>query len=260
MDKKEKTYAVKSISRAADILFCLSNDVNTVTDIARQCKLNKSTAHRLLRALKESYLAMQDPVNQKYYLGPLITRLSSNPLTTHNYLITSAIEDMKRLWNMVEETVTLNIMIGIQYVRLHEMPSKHDLRVIDTYDPVGPIFIGATAKVLLSQLTDEDLTGAMKTLSFKQVTEHSVTNKKILTAQVKKIRSQGHAISYGERIAGSLCVSAPIKNYSWPAALSIVGPESRLKPKISELVKELTATTKRIDKNIGELLVKGGDE
>jgi IclR family KDG regulon transcriptional repressor len=250
LDMEKETNSVKSISRAADILFCLSNGINTVTDIAKKCELSKSTVHRLLKALKESHLATQDPINQQYHLGPLITRLSSNPQTNHNYLITCSIEEMNGLWNIVEETVTLNIMIGIQYVRLHEIPSKHDLRVIERYDPVGPIYVGATAKVLLSQLNDEELKAAIKHIRISCVTEHSVTDKKILLAQSRKIRQQGYAISYGERIAGALCISAPIKNYFWPAALSIVGPEIRLKPRVNELVREVTARSSRITNNI----------
>jgi len=251
-NKLSKTPTVKSISRAADILFCLSNGINTVTGISRQCKLNKSTVHRLLKALIESQLATRDPLNQQYYLGPLITRLSSNPQTTHNYLIMCAIKEMRQLRDIVEETVTLNLLIGIQYVRIHEIPSEHDLRVIDTYDPVGPIFIGATAKVLLSQLDEQELRVAMKAISFTRVTEHSVTNKKILIAQSRKIRKQGYAVSYGERIAGSLCISAPIKKYFYPVALSVVGPESRLRPRVNELVKEVTASTRLIEKNIAD--------
>jgi len=252
LDTEEKTIAVKSISRAADILFCMSNGINTVTDIAKKCELSKSTVHRLLKALKESHLATQDPISQQYHLGPLITRLSSNPQTNHNYLITCAIEEMNGLWDIVEETVTLNIMIGTQYVRLHEIPSKHDLRVIESYDPVGSIYVGATAKVLLSQLNDEELKAAIKNIRVSSVTEHSVTDKKILIAQSKKIRQQGYAISYGERIAGALCISSPIKNYFWPAALSIIGPEIRLKPRVNELVREVTTRSSRITNNITE--------
>lgn len=252
MNTGKKTNSVKSISRAADILFCLSNGINTVTDIARECELSKSTVHRLLRALRESHLATQDPITQHYHLGPLITRLSSNPQTNHNYLITCAIEEMKQLWDIIEETVTLNIMIGIQYVRLHEIPSKHDLRVIEGYDPVGPIYVGATAKVLLSQLNDEELQAAIKNIRISCVTEHSVTDKKVLIAQSRKIRQQGYAISYGERIAGALCISAPIRNYFWPAALSVVGPEIRLKPSVNELIREVTTRSSRITNNITE--------
>lgn len=254
MENGEYKATVKSISRAADILFCLSKGINTVTDIARQCNLSKSTTHRLLKALKESSLAIQEPNNPRYQPGPLIIRMASNPQTTHNYLVTIAFEEMKRLRDVVEDTVTLNIMIGIQYVRLHEIPSKHDLRVIDRYDPVGPIFVGATARVLLSQLNDEDLRAALNTLHITAVTDHSMTDKKIIIEHAKRIRKQGYAVSYGERITGSLCVSAPIKNYFWPAALSVVGPETRVKPKLNTIKKEVIASAGRISGNIGQFM------
>jgi DNA-binding IclR family transcriptional regulator len=255
---REHRATVKSVSRAADILFCLSNGITTVTDIARHCNLSKSTVHRLLKALKESYLVTQEPNNPRYHLGPLMIRISSNPQTTHNYLVTIALEEMKRLWDVVEDTVTLNIMIGIQYVRLHEIPSKHDLRVIDQYDPVGPIFVGATARVLLSQLNDEELKAALNTLRISRVTDRSMTDKKAIMEHAKKIRKQGYAISYGERIAGSLCVSAPIKNYFWPAALSVVGPETRLKPELDTNKESLIASADRITGNIGKFIRQRG--
>ena len=44
------TGSYKSIHRAAKILICLSDGVYTITDIAKQCKLSKSTAYRLLVA------------------------------------------------------------------------------------------------------------------------------------------------------------------------------------------------------------------
>ncbi len=258
MQNGKHTTSVKSVSRAADILFCLSNGIDTVTEIATYCKLSKSTTHRLLKALKESYLAAQDPNTQQYHLGPLVIRLSSNPQTTHNHLVTIALDEMRRLWEVVEDTVTLNIMIGIQYVRLHEIPSKHDLRVIDQYDPVGPIFVGATARVLLSQLQDNELKAAMKDLSIARVTDRSLTDKKIIMEQAKKIRKQGYAVSYGERIAGSLCVSAPIKHYFWPAALSVVGPETRLRPELMKIKQELMGSTERITGSIRTFIRQRG--
>lgn len=81
-DINKKETAVQSIQRAADILNCISDNVNSVTDIAARCNLSKSTVHRLLKALSESSLVMQDPINHQYFLGDLIIKLISTPLTT----------------------------------------------------------------------------------------------------------------------------------------------------------------------------------
>ena len=104
LDKVKQKFTVNSIHRAASILDCLINNKNTVTDIANYCKLSKSTVHRLLKALEESDFVLQDPVKRRYYLGYLFTRLASNLQITHDRLITCAIEEMKYLSDIAEET------------------------------------------------------------------------------------------------------------------------------------------------------------
>jgi DNA-binding IclR family transcriptional regulator len=257
-DTDRKTTGIRSVHRAANILICLSNGINTLTGIADCCKLTKPTVFRLLKTLEEMLMVTQDPVTHRYYLGLLVNQIASNPLASHHYLINCALEELRRLWDFSGETVELNIMIGIQYIRLYEMPSRYDLKVVAGPDPVGPIFVGATAKVLLSQLDEEDLKVALKNIRIRHVTEHSVTDEKELMAQTKEIRTQGYAISYGERILGALCISAPIKNYFWPVALSLIGPEGRLKPGLDDTLKELLASASRITGNIAEYLQAKG--
>jgi DNA-binding IclR family transcriptional regulator len=69
-------------------------------------------------------------------------------------------------------------------------------------------------------------------------------------AQLMEIRQQGYAVSCGERIAGVICLSTPVKNYTYPAALSIIGPSQRLEPKLADLAEALKASAKRISGNI----------
>jgi DNA-binding IclR family transcriptional regulator len=245
--------AVKSISRAASILICLDNGFNTITDIASCCKLSKSTVHRLLKALEETYIVSQDPINHHYYLGPLVTRLSTKQQNTHEYLIISSVEEMKYLADIAEETVTLAVMNGIQYAHLHEILSKHDLRVTEEGRRVRPFFAGATTKVLLSQLNDEELKIAIRNIRITPVTRNTVTDKDILMTQVKKVRRQGYAISKGEAIEGALAISAPIRDYVIPAALSIVGPENRLQPRVASLTEELQASASHISNTMAEI-------
>ena len=203
-------------------------------------------------------LVTQDHLTHRYYLGPLINQIASNPQANHHYLITSALEELRHLWDFSGETVELNIMIGLQYIRLHEIQSKFDLKVVQGPDPVGPVYVGATAKVLLSQLDDEELQIAMRNIKISRVTEHSVTDKKELKRQMVQIREEGYSISHGERIAGALCISAPVVNYFWPVALSLIGPEARLQPRLEETVKEVKESASHISSNIREYFkIKG---
>jgi len=242
-----------SIAHAAGILTCISDDTHALTDIARQCNLGKSTVHRVLKLLEQSRLVVQDNINRRYYLGPLIMQLASNPITTHEYLIMYANDEMKHLSTLSEETVALDIMIGIQYFSLYEIPSQHDLRVTQESRMSGNLQAGASVKALLSLFNDKQLKLALDSMTIARTTSRTVTSKERLAAQIKEIRQQGYAVSCGERIAGCMCISVPIKNYSLPVALSVVGPESRLQSRQKGVIKEMKAGAARISSNLSRI-------
>jgi IclR family KDG regulon transcriptional repressor len=122
-----------------------------------------------------------------------------------------------------------------------------------------PSSLGATQKVLLSQLSNDELTVALLAIKEEKTAITSSKQQLLLTAQLKQIRRQGHAVSYGERIPGVLAISVPIMNYIHPAALSIVGPESRLKPKLSSLIKALKPCAEQISKRLNESIHRTGE-
>jgi DNA-binding IclR family transcriptional regulator len=247
-----------SIAHAACILTCLSNDIHALTDIARQCSLGKSTVHRVLKLLEQSNLAVQDAANRRYYLGPLVTQLASNPVTTHEYLIMYASEEMKRLSQISEETITLDVLIGVQYFSLYEIPSQQDLKITQESRMGGSLYAGASIKALFSLLNDKQLKIALDSIEIVRATERTVTNKEQLQLQIKEIRQQGYTVSYGERNFGGMCISAPIPGYTLPIAMSIVGPEIRLQFRAKTVIEELKAGVSRISASISSSFMKGG--
>ena len=260
MTNKVKNIPVKakkatgSIAHAVEILICLSNDIHKVSDIARQCDFSKSTVHRVLKLLEQPQLVVQDTINRRYYLGPLVTRLASNAITTHRRLITYAEFEMQRLSSITGETVALDIMVGMQYLSLHEIPSPHNLRVTQESKKIGPLYTGlyagASVKVLLAQLDENRLKVLMDMTTLTPVTERTITDKQLLTAQLQEIRRHGYAVSRGERIPGTICAAVPVNNYILLVGLSVVGPDSRLQSRIRQVVVELKTSSRRISKSI----------
>lgn len=241
-----------SIGHATDVLLCLHNGVHTVTDISRQCKLGKSTVHRVLKLLQQHELVVQNALDRRYYLGPFIVQLASNPVTTHEYLVLYAADEMRHLNALSEETTTLDIMIGTQVFYLYEITSGHDLKVTQQNRISEPFHTGASSRVLLAQLSDKQLKIALNHAGFTQDEKHTPIDTESLTIRVQEARQDGYAISYGERISGAMCISVPINNYVLPVSLSVVGPESRLQPKAETVIKELRASAGRISDNIRE--------
>lgn len=250
----EESLPVGSIPRAAKILISLSKNINTVTEIASDCNFAKSTVHRVLKLLERSYIVTEDPAHNRYYLGPLLTRIASNPAVLHEYLVRCAIEEMKRLSEFTNETISLDILLGVQTIPLFEIPSNHDIRIVNNNRrKIGLMYAGASARVLLSQLSDERLTLALKYINIPRVTEKTVVDKKLLVSQILNIREKGYAASSGELIPGGTCISAPVKNYTSPAVINVIGPEYRIKPRLKEIVKEIKVSSKRISENIHEV-------
>lgn len=245
---------IKSISRSANILECMGMGINKLSEIASHCQYSKATVHRLLKALEEAGLARQDPLNREYFLGTRLEKIHSYHHVTHECLITCSIEEMKQLSDYSEETVSLGIRSGIVYLQVHGIPSKHDLKVTEESLKTLPLFTGAPARALLSQLNDSDLEKIIRILKFEKVTENTITEKDLFMAQVKETRRQGYAISFGEKTPGVVCVAAPVLNYFVPAIIVVLGPEYRLKNKIEGLIQHTIESARRISANIADFL------
>jgi DNA-binding IclR family transcriptional regulator len=249
-DKIKSAY--KSVSHIAKILSCLSEGKNAVTDIAQQCELSDATVSKLLKSLEQSNFVVRDNVHRKYYLGSFLNRLVSNPRTTHLNLITLSQGEMNHLSEICGETVVLSLLIGIQNIRLHTISSTRNVRIYD--DDVANItihkFQGAGTKALLSQLSRRDLTLALNNIKSKEVAGNTSINKKDFILQLNQLKKQGYAISRGERIAGAMMISAPIKGYYFPAVLSVMGIESYLEPMVHQLLPEIIASANHISHNL----------
>jgi len=241
-----KETAVQSIKRAAEILDCISDGINSVTNIAVKCDLSKSTVHRLLKALCESELVMQDPLNHQYFLGYSIIKLISTPMATQEYLTTCASDDMNRLSENSGETVSLGIKMGLKNINIHVVTSKSDLKVDGAKLRIRPVQVGVDGLVLLSQLDDKQIANILNTIQTGSRGKTNKTAASDLIGKIKQIRSLGFAIGHSELTLGVTCISAPLKNYALPAVLNLVGPEIRMKPKIQSLTADLITTAGRI--------------
>ncbi len=248
--KKETT--VQSVHRAAEILDCVSKGVSSIADISGKCRLSKSTVYRLLKALGESELVMQDPVTHQYFLGYSIIKLISAPLATQQYLTSCASEEMNRLSTVTGETVSLGIKMGVMGVNVHVVTSENDLKVDGANLRVRPIYLGVDGSVLLSQLDDYQVSSILNSIQRQLKTRLEKVNIEELMANVQLIRRQGYAVGDSEQTLGVTCISAPIKNYALPAVLNLVGPGIRVKPRLKEMTDEVVKCAGRISDRLKE--------
>lgn len=242
----KKGNAVQSIRRAAKILDCVSDGISSVTDIAQKCKLSKSTVHRLLKALGESELVMQDPVNHQYFLGYSIIKLIYNPFYTQEYLIRCVSDEMIRLSEITGESISLGVKNGMNNVNIHAVDSNNALKVVGTNFKIRLLHLGVDGSILLSQLDDNQVLKILDNIRLEFKAKSKNINTEELMSRIRAIRQQGYAIGYNEFTSGVTCISAPVRNYALPTVLNVVGPETRMKPNMKKLVHDVVKYAARI--------------
>jgi len=241
---------VKTIARSVDVLKALSANLNSISAISRKLNLSKSTVHRLLKGLEDSGLVIRDPLKHQYYLGPLLVRLASNPMTANQHLIHCAYDKMVYLRGSSEETVTLHIRLGSQRIRLQELTGTHDIRYIGRPTIYDPLWAGSMGKVMLAQVQESELEVILENIELRPLTPHTITDKAAFRKEIEKVKKQGYATSYSETVPGVSAISVPVRDYIESVALSLVGPEYRFAPHMVDYLSELKESASRISQGL----------
>jgi IclR family transcriptional regulator, KDG regulon repressor len=248
-DTNEGPIDMVQVHRAAKIITCISNGINSLTNIADYCKMSKSATHRMVKALEKSRFIAYNPNNRKYILGDLIVGIAARPNISHEYLIINSNLEMEGLTKITEETINLTILSGLGQVSVRTIQSKNKLRVVEDENITAFSFGGAISHVLLSQVSDNELEMFLRNIRIEG-NNGSFTNKEVLESRIKNAKLQGYDISTGEKIIGSICISAPIRNYVLPATINILGPEFRMKDRCPSFTKLLVDAANRISYNL----------
>ncbi len=224
------TKIVNTISRGAEVLNVLSEGYSRLEDIYRRVGLNKSTTHRLLKSLVSTGLAYQSPLNRHYFLGPLFLKLSSNPIVSHQMLILSAIEELRRLRDTSGETSLMMIPSSDQRLVIKEARSKQKISLSLGDGSTVPLYVGSSGRTLLSQYADEELNKLLGKIKMVPVSPNTIIEENLLKKEIDKIRKKGFGTSSGEMLPDSAGIAVPVKGYFCPVALCVIGPKFRFKP------------------------------
>ena len=247
---------INSVARSVDILKCLSNGINRLTDISNRLQINKAATHRILKTLEIKQIVVQEPVSRRYFLGPVIQTIASNPLAVHKILIESSIQEMEILGKSCGETVVLQIIRGGQRVVLEKVAGNEMIRFYPESMEIAPVHTGAGGRVLLAGLEDAQLDKLLQRLNFEKMTSLTITDVDTLRAKIEQVRQQGYSISTGESVKDAIAIAVPITSYFYPATLIVVGPKLRLEQKKGIIVKKAIKAGTAISKRLADILKK----
>lgn len=247
---KKRSNAVTCISRAIAVLDSLNLGKSKINEIAENVGLSNSTVHRLLQALVETKLAIEDSPNHKYYLGPNLIRLASNPMVNYQYLINRATKPMELLRDISRETISLEVKVAMERIKLNILMASENVAFISKPHTTEPIWSGASGKVLLSQLEEDELDNIIENMKFRAMTPRTIADKRKFKEEIQKVKSQGFATSMAEYVAGIVSTSVPVKYSVSPISLSMVGPEFRMADRMLDFLDDLKKAASEIEKGL----------
>lgn len=220
----EKAFAILSVFSQNGGRFELG-----VGEISKILKMHKSTVHRFLRSMEKVGVIERNNETGKYRLGLKLYELG-NSVSLKKIMVDRARKYLEDLHWYLNETVNFATLKNGEVVYLDKIIADRNFVIISEVGKRLPAHCTGLGKAMLAFLPESDVKRIIKEKGLKKFTKNTITNKKDLFEELKKIRECGYAIDNEEIEDGLRCIAAPIFNGDGEviAAVSISGPSSRI--------------------------------
>lgn len=178
-----------------------------VSELARRARMSKSTAFRLLGILERN--GAVERVGNEYRLGSSLHELGSMVYAPgHDRTRDLLTPFLAELYEATHETVHLAVLHGTDVVYLNKL---YGHRTVASPSRIGgriPAYATAVGKVLLA--ADDGATALTVAEPLVGRTRSTITDPRVLDAELAVVRSRGVAFDRDEVVAGLSCVAAPV--------------------------------------------------
>jgi DNA-binding IclR family transcriptional regulator len=218
----------------------------SLAEISRAAGLNKTTTHRLLRALQSESLIDRNVATSGYSLGAGLMALGVQALASSD-LRRRVRPILKVLARESGETATLEVPVGNNMLILDEVAGSHVVAANGNIGTRWPMHATSTGKAWIAfeesgiDRIDDQL---------QPLTAKTLTSKSLFQPQLTDIRRRGYAITVDELEEGYTAVATVIRGVlgDVQGALSIGGPTQRLgEAKRAELGGSLCRAAARLE-------------
>jgi DNA-binding IclR family transcriptional regulator len=219
---------VQAVDRAVALLKAVASADHppTVWELAAACRLNRTTAWRLLATLEHHGLVERDPVTSRYGIGHAAIQVAAG--ADYDGLARRVRPILQRVAQQTGESVTL------------AAARRFSLVYVDQVDPPGvpwpnwlgrslPLHATSSGKVFLAWLP-EDERDAVLPPHLEAYTSRTITDRRKLERALAEVRRRGYGTCLGELEDFSNGVSAAVLDHAMrPVVIvNIWGPSQRV--------------------------------
>jgi DNA-binding IclR family transcriptional regulator len=241
------TQRIQAVDRAIALLksVAASETPPTVLELARECKINRSTAWRLLRTLEHHGLVDRDPITQRYTVG--YGAISVAAAVTDDTLVRRVRPLLAKLATTTGESVTLAVAKRFNLVYVDQVDPPN-VMVPNWLDKPLPLHATSGGKAFLAWLGPDER-DAILPGELQRYTPHTITDRAKLERDLAEVRTAGYALCAREYEEFSSGASAVVLNtHRYPiAVINVWGPAPRNPVKrLHEIGRAAVATAEEV--------------
>jgi IclR family transcriptional regulator, acetate operon repressor len=246
--KKTKATSVRAVERAIDILdaFSVERPALTLTELARQVRLNRPTLYRMLGTLMKRGLVRLAGDPPRYRLDYGAARFAE-VWSTSTDIGQSALPFLEPLLHRYDETVALYLRRDNARVCVAELPSRQPLSYSRGLGHAESLRRGASGFAILAFLPEDEREAILRE-------ETDAAALKALRRTIAQVRARGYALSRGDIIVGAQAIATPVfdRTQAPIAALGLFGPAARFLPeRITECAEAVRRAATALSKALG---------
>ncbi|MFB6184486.1 MAG: IclR family transcriptional regulator [Haloarculaceae archaeon] len=222
---------LKTVETTVEIIRELERqDGSTVTELAGRLDLSKGGVYNHLATLRQQRLVVKD--GDTYRLGLHFQTLGE--YVKYNTPLYSAGKD--EIDDLAEETGEYAHLMAEEHGQgIHIYKASAERAVGDRYHQANlqrpdHLHYSSTGKAVLAHLPESKVDRIVDEHGLPRRTEHTITDRDELFAELERIRDRGYATNDEEEIPGLRAVGAPIKSSDGDVlgSISVSAPVSRL--------------------------------
>ena len=199
-----------------------------VSEAAELLGVARSTAHRLLSALRRRDFLMQDKPNGVYRPGPALHAIGMAAISRID-IRRIAEPVLEQLRDKTGETSSLAILEGTMARFIEGREGLSAVRVGNRTGIVRFAHASAIGKALLATLPDTEVNRRYPSEELPAATPASITTKHQLMLELAQVRRQGYALNWEESSDGVSAVAVAVVDAAGAplAAVSVAVPSMR---------------------------------
>ncbi len=205
-----ESVGIQSVNRAFAImeLFSDRRPALSVSEIAALTGLNRSTCYRFCQTLKR--IRYLDEVDRRRFRPGLMAVSLARAALSSRELPELALPYLRDLKRATDCTANMSFLDGTEVVYVARVLSDHLITLRLYVGSRLPAYASSMGRAMLAFLPEGEAEAVLDKSDLRPLTEYTITDRRRLLAELRRIRTRGYAVNEQEVALGVRGIAAPI--------------------------------------------------